>query len=207
MLLSSSRDRIPDAALESHADYELRFGHPGPAILGLGKEALLTRLTDRRSRTHHATIDYIFREAERQNAYVYTTTHVLAEVIGTIRSGERSPTVDGFWDDIRESNIVVLEDGQRWDESPVDDDGNPAFSQPLHQFQEIQKLYQENPAIDFKFHEGTLCLNGVLLEERSDGRFTVYIATFDGAVAALADRLQLDVLPYRTALRDDGDYR
>lgn len=137
------RDRIPEEALASHEEYELEFGHAGPAILGLGKGALLTRLTTRRSRTHHAAIDYIFREAATRNAYVYTTTHVLAEVIGTIRSGEESSTVQEFWADIQDSRIVILEDGREWDKSPVDEDGNAVFSQPFQQFREVQQLYQE----------------------------------------------------------------
>jgi len=201
-----SRKRIPDEALSFHEDHEMEFGHPGPAILGLDKEALLTRLTTRRSPTHHAVIDYIFREAAKKNAYVYTTTHVLAEVIGTIRSGDDSSTVESFWNDLRESSILVLEDGREWDKPPIDDDGKALFSQPFQQFQEVQQLYREYPSIDFKFHEATLVFNGVLLEERATSSFTVYVATFDGAVAALASALQLDVLPYRTPLRDDHGY-
>jgi hypothetical protein len=204
--MPTSRKRIPDEALSSHEDHEMEFGHPGPAILGLDKEALLTRLTTRRSPTHHAVIDYIFREAAKKNAYVYTTTHVLAEVIGTIRSGDDSSTVESFWNDLRESSILVLEDGREWDKPLIDDNGKALFSQPFQQFQEVQQLYQEYPSIDFKFHEATLVFNGVLLEERATSSFTVYIATFDGAVAALASALQLDVLPYRTPLRDDHNY-
>jgi hypothetical protein len=204
--MPAARNRIPDEALSSHDDYELEFGHPGPAILGLDKEALLTRLTTRRSQSHHAVIDYIFREAARKNAYVYTTTHVLAEVIGTIRSGDDPSTVESFWNDLQESTILVLEDGREWKKPPVDDTGEAVFSQPFQQFQEVQRLYQEYPSIDFKFHEATLVFNGILLEERATSSFTVYIATFDGAVAALASALQLDVLPYRTPLREDSDY-
>lgn len=204
--MPASRDRIPDEALESHDDHELEFGHLGPAILGLDKEALRTRVTTRRSRNHHAAIDYIFREAAKKNAYVYTTTHVLAEVIGTIRSGDDPNTVESFWTDLRDSTILVLEDGREWDKPPIDEDGKAMFSQPFRQFQEVQQLYRENPSIAFKFHEATLVFNGILLEERSTSSFTVYIATFDGAVAALASSLQLDVLPYRTPLRDDSSY-
>ena len=47
--MSTSRKRILDEALSSHADHEMEFGHPGPAILGLDNEVLLTRLTTRRS--------------------------------------------------------------------------------------------------------------------------------------------------------------
>lgn len=205
--MSGNRERIPDEALDSHDPGELTFAQQGPAIMGLGKEALLTRLTTRRTHTHHAVIDYIFKEAEDRNAHVYTTTHVLAEVVGTIRSGEDSETVDAFWNDIQDSSISVLEDGRGWDDPLVDDDGNPAFQRPFEQFNEVQQLYNENPDIDFKFHEATLGLNGVLLEELSDGSYTVYIATFDGALAALCDELELEVLPYRTDLRDDASYR
>lgn len=203
----ASRDRFPDEALESHNADVLRFAHERPTVLGLGKEALLTRLTTRRSRTHQAVVDYIFREAERRNAYVYTTTHVLAEVVGTIRSGEDRNTVNAFWENIQQSRILVLEDGRRWNQEPVGEDGRPTFARPFDQFETVHGLYDEHPSIDFKFHEGTLVLNGIFLEERSDAKLTVYIATFDGALAALADRLGIDILPYSTGLRDDATYR
>jgi len=206
--MCGTRERIPDQALSCHDRDELEFAHPGPSILGIGKEALLTRLTSLRTSDHHSTIDFIFREAERRNAHVYTTTHVLAEVIGTIRSSQEANTVGEFFEDVRDSNILILEDGRQWDKSPVNDNGGSVFSQPIQQFKHVQGLYSENPNIDFKFHEATLGLNGVFLEERSESRnYTVYIATFDGALAALSDTLEIDVLPYRTELRDDGSYR
>jgi hypothetical protein len=204
--MASLRERFPDEALESHEADLLEFAHKGPAVLGLGKEALLTRLTTRRTGTHQAVIDHIFREAERRNAYVYTSTHVLAEVIGTIRSGEDRSTVSGFWQNVQDSSVLVLEDGWRWDQEVVSEDGTPVFVQPFEQFETVHSLYDEYPTIDFKFHEAALVLNGVFLEERSDAELTVYLATFDGALAALADELSLDILPYSTDLRNDAAY-
>jgi hypothetical protein len=200
--MTLSRDRIADQALECHTVDTLEFGHAGPAVLGVGKEALLSRLTTRRSQEHQAAIDYIFRHAQERNAYVYTTTHVLAEVIGTIRSGTDQHTVNDFWGNIQESSIAILEDGRSWTDSPSDDEHSP-FRSSFEQFRYLQKLYDENPEIDFKFHEGTLVLNGILLEERASDARTVYIATFDGALASLADIYEIDVLPYVTPLRKD----
>lgn len=202
----SSRQRIPDKALNNHDASNIEFGHPGPAILGLGKEALLTRLTTRRSEEHHAVIDYIFDHAEERNAHVYTTTHVLAEVIGTIRSGADQHTVNEFWDAIQASDIAVFEDGQEWKKDPVDADGNATFRRPFGQFDYFQEVYQENPDIDFKFHEASVVLTGVLIEEQTPAKngHTVYIATFDGDLARLADEYQIDVIPYSTHLRNDS---
>jgi hypothetical protein len=201
----TSRRRRPDGALNHHDQSSLEFGHSGPAILGLGKEALLTRLTTRRSREHHEVIDYIFAHAKQREAYVFTTTHVLAEVIGTIRSGTDPHTVNELWKSIQSSDITVLEDGQEWKSNPISPNGNEVFRNPFDQFDNLLDLYEENPDIDFKFHEGTVVLNSILLEELSRGKsYTVYVATFDGDLASLADQYQIGVLPYHTDLRDDG---
>lgn len=199
-----SRKQVPDQALDHYNRSSLEFGYSGPVILGLGKEALLTRLTTRRSTEHHAVIDYIFQQAEKRSAYVYTTTHVLAEVIGTIRSGTDQHTVSGFWQSIQSSDIAILEDGQNWKDDAVDPSGNAVFRRPFDQFEYMAELYAENPDVDFKFHEASVVLNGISLEERSEGSYTVYIATFDGDLAALGDKYEIDILPYSTNLRDDS---
>lgn len=201
----TSRRRRPDGALDHHDQSSLEFGHQGPSILGLGKEALLTRLTTRRSQEHHEVIDYIFQHAEQREAYVFTTTYVLAEVIGTIRSGTDSHTVGEIWDSVQASNITVLEDGRQWKADSSGADGEAIARRPFDQFDYVLEFYEENPTIEFKFHEATVVSNAILLEELSPGKkHTVYIATFDGDLAALADTSGIDVLPYSTDLRDDS---
>jgi len=207
--MSGVRERIPKQALERHDRGELKPSRGGPVLLGLGKEVLLTRLTTLRSRDHHAAIDYIFEEAKRRNAFVFTTTHVVAEVLGTVRSGKDSNTVESLWDDLSESHISVLYDGEPWDEDSSSEQPTSAgFRPPKAQFRNVHRLYAEQSDLDFKFHEGTLLLNTVSLEERLDAESaTVCLVTFDGALWALGSRYGLEVLPYNTPLRADEKYR
>lgn len=143
--MSTSRDRIPEQALDCHRPGELEPGPGGPLLLGLGKEALLTRLTTLRSRDHHAAIDFIFETAKRRNAFVFTTTSVFAEVVGTVRSGTGANTVERLWNDLTESHISVLYDGESWD---VDSD----LRAPKSRFGNVQQLYHEQRDLDFKSH-------------------------------------------------------
>jgi len=208
--MPASRDRVPERALDVHEPAELQPARDGPTIIGLGKEALLTRLTTIRSRDHHAAIDYVFEVARRRNAFVFTTTYVFAEVIGTVRSGKDSNTVEALWEDLQNSNISVLHDGERWDTPAdvTDDPDDSPFRPPISQFKNIQQLYSEQPDLDFKFHEGSLVLNAISLEERSRAdSVAVCIASFDGALWALGTRLGVDVLPSTTPLRSDEAYR
>lgn len=198
--MSATRDRVPEQALDRHDPGELEPGRGGPVLLGLGKEALLTRLTTLRSRDHHAAIDYVFDVAKRRNAFVFTTTYVLAEVIGTV-SGKDSTTVEALWQGLMDSSISVLHDGEPWDEEVE-------LRPPKFRFDNVQQLYRENSTLDLKFHEGTILLNTATLEERLDAaNATVCLVTFDGTLWALGRRYGLEVLPYNTPLRADRKYR
>lgn len=199
--MSAARDRVPEQAFDRHDRGELEPGRGGPVLLGLGKEALLTRLTTLRSHDHHAAIDYVFDAAKRRNAFVFTTTSILAEVIGTVRSGNDSNTVEVLWQGLLDSCISVLYDGEPWDEEGE-------LRPPKFRFDNVHQLYRENPELDLKFHEGTLLLNSVTLEERLDAsNATICLVTFDGTLGALGRRYGLEVIPYNTPLRADGRYR
>lgn len=199
--MSAARNRIPEQALDRHDRGELEPSRGGPVLLGLGKEALLARLTTLRTRDHHAAIDYVFEAARRRNAFVFTTTSILAEVVGTVRSRSDSNTVESLRQDLTASSISVLYDGEPWDEQVE-------LRLPKARFDNVHELYRENPELELKFHEGTLLLNTVTLDERLDaGNPTVCLVTFDRIVCALGRRYGLEVVPYNTPLRADRPYR
>jgi len=199
--MSATRDRIPEQALDRHDRGELEPSRGGPVLLGLGKEALLARLTTLRSRDHHAAIDYVFDAARRRNAFIFTTTSILAEVVGTVRSRSDANTVESLWQDLTSSSISVLYDGEPWNEADE-------FRPPKSRFDNVHTLYDENPELELKFHEGTLLLNTATLDERLEAaNATVCLVTFDGLLWALGRRYGLEVVPYNTPLRADRKYR
>lgn len=203
-----ARDVTGDGTpLSDHPDEVLTPSIRGRVLLFLGKEALLARLTDSRPQKGKI-VDRCFHLL-RNRAYVATTTHTLAEVVGTVRSATTAEEAAQLIRDVQSSRIHVLYQNEEWTEMTQP---NPESER----FEIITDLYLDCPAVDFKFHEGDLVLTAATND--ANRSIDVCVLTFDGAVAALADKINLPhqdewvdsinihVLPYSTSLRNDQKY-
>jgi hypothetical protein len=193
--MSRVRDRYPDRALEIHSETDLTPDALGPVNFAFGKESLLTLYTTIRNRKHQAVVDYIFREAKRRNAGVFTTSHVVAEVIGTVSERKGATGVAQLWNDIEESDMYVLHGARPWEE-PQEGAGEKSIAEA------VTGLYNTYESIGFKFHEGTLVLDAARLDVERDSE-TMYVISLDGNLTHLAWREGLNVLPRRTELRNE----
>lgn len=192
--MSGVRTRHPERALAEHSESSLTPG-AGPVNFAFGKEALLTLYTTIRGPEQQAVIDYIFRDAKRRNAGIFTTSHVLAEVIGTVRQKRSADAVETFLRDIGASKTYVLHGARPW-ENPTSGIGEKAISE------RVRDLYITWDSIDFKFHEGTLVLDAVRLHAERISE-EVYVISFDGRLTNLAWNEGLNVLPTETSYRND----
>ena len=193
--MSGVRDRHPDRALETHAEADLVPDAPGPVNFAFGKEALLTLYTTIRNAEHQAVIDYVFREAKRRNAGVFTTSHVFAEVVGTVSERKGAAGVAQLWRDVESSNMYVLHGARPW-ENPHEGASEKSVAEA------VTGLYEAYDSVGFKFHEATLVLDAVRLEAERDSE-TTYVISLDGELTHLAWSEGLNVLPKRTDLRND----
>lgn len=192
--MSHVRNRRPAEALERHSESELVPHQPGPVNFAFGKEALLAYYTTIRPKQQYVT-DYIFREAKHRNAGVFTTSHVLAEVVGTIKSKRDTRTAIRFWNDIAESKIHVLHGAHPWD------DRNGGLGEKAIA-SGVKDLYRTRDSINFKFHEGTLVLDATKLNQERPSE-TTYVVSLDGKLTNLAWNENVNVLPSRTPHRTD----
>lgn len=193
--MSGVRTRHPEKALESHSAADLIPQEPGPVNFAFGKEALLTLYTTIRGPAQQAAVDYIFTEAKRRNAGIFTTSHVFAEVAGTIKSRKDAAAVTQFWTDIEDSKTYVLHGARPWEQA-TDGIGEKAIANG------VMNLYNTWDSIDFKFHEGTLVLDAARLQTERASE-TTYIISFDGKLTNLAWNEGLNVLPAETPHRTD----
>lgn len=166
----------------------------GPVNFAFGKEALLALYTDIRPK-RQPVVDYLFREANRRNAGVSTTSHVFAEVLGSIRSKRNVRTAIQFWNTVVESQMYVLHGAQPWNQTNSGS-GEKAIANG------VKKLYRTWESIEFKFHEGTLVLDAAKLNEERTAE-TTYVVSLDGKLTNLAWNEDVDVLPSRTPHRSD----
>lgn len=160
----------------------------GKAIAFLGKEALLARLTDLRSRRHREMVDRFFY-LSRNRAYYYTNVYVLAEVLSSVRYRASALAASRLKEDLLASEIEVLHGSDSWDAR------TPTIT-PKEVFLTVARLFEERTKIEFSFQEATLVLEAA----RSDADF---VFTYDGAVATLARSFGLDVLPYDESIRSN----
>lgn len=188
------RNRRPAAALERHSESELRPRTAGPVNFAFGKEALLALYTTLRSE-QHPVVDYVFREARRRNAGVFTTSHVIAEVMGTVRSKQDACATTRFWEAIVDSRTYVLQGAKPWQRT----DGG--FNE-REVAKGVKNLYRRWRAIDFKFHEGTLVLDAAKLNEEREAEET-FVVSLDGDLTNLAWNENVNVLPAKTPHRSD----
>jgi len=187
------RDRHPNRALETHSEGDLTPSALGPVNFAFGKEALLTLYTTIREAEHQAITDYVFREAKRRNAGVFTTSHVFAEVVGTVSERKGAAGVAKFWRDIKESDMYVLHGARPW-ENPHEGAGEKSIAEA------VTGLYEAHNSVEFKFHEATLVLDAVRLEAERESE-TTYVISLDGNLTHLAWSEGLNVLPKQTSLQ------
>lgn len=192
--MSHARNRRPATALERHSESDLVPHTSGPANFAFGKEALLALHTDIRPRKQ-PVIDFIVSEAKRRNSGVFTTSHVLAEVLGTVRSRKNAEAVAQLWDAVADSSTYVLHGARPWN-SAGGQTGEKAI------FRSVRTLYETWDDVSFKFHEGTLVLDAAKLNDERESE-TTYIVSLDGALTSLAWNENLNVLPSRTPHRSD----
>ncbi|WP_135852270.1 hypothetical protein [Halorussus salinus] len=193
--MSHVRNRRPATALQRHSEADLTPQTQGPVNFALGKEALLALYTTLRSE-QHSVVDYLFREAKRRNAGVFTTSHVLAEVVGTVKSKRDADAAVRFWNVVVDSKIVVLHGARPWGRTDAGL-GEKAIGTG------VKNLYRQWTTVDFKFHEGTLVMDAVKLNEERAAEET-FVVSLDGSLTNLAWNENLNILPSRTPHRSDA---
>lgn len=192
--MSRTQNHRPATALERHSESELVPHTPGPVNFAFGKEALLALHTDVRPR-QQPVVDFLIREAKRRNAGVFTTSHVLAEVLGTVRSKKDAKTVTRLWDAVADSKMYVLHGARPWRRSSKRTEAKSIS-------RAVKNLYETWNEVAFKFHEGTLVLDAAQLNERRPSE-TTYVVSFDGTLTNLAWNENVNVLPSKTPHRTD----
>jgi hypothetical protein len=73
---------------------------------------------------------------------------------------------------------------------------------PKEVFKKAVGTFENRSRIEFSFPEAALVL--ALARENQNRNVPVYLFTFDGTLATLADTFDVPVLPYSTPLRDDS---
>lgn len=168
-------------------------GH-GNVIVYLGKEPLLSWFTGIRSRMHREVIDRLYRLGHRR-AHFSTSVYQLVEVFTKVRYADGATTVARLQEKIVESVIRVAHGSDDWNDHRQE-------RTPKDVFDAVAGLFEERPRIEFSFPEAALVLG--LARENNTRDVPVYLFTFDGTLATLADTFGVPVLPYSTPLRDDS---
>jgi hypothetical protein len=104
-------------------------------------------------------------------------------------------TVADLHDRIGDSALRVVHGSDDWNDHRQD-------RTPKDVFDAVAGLCRERPRIEFSFPEAALVL--ALARENQNRHERVYLFTFDGTLATLADTFDVPVLPYSTPLRDDA---
>lgn len=160
----------------------------------LGKEALLSWFTGVRSQTHREVIDRLYHLGHGR-AYFTTSVYQLVEVFTKVRYEESATTARKLQEKVVDSAIRVTHGSDDWHD-------HRQQRTPRDVFDAATGLFEERHDIEFSFPEAVLVLG--LARERENRSTPVYLFTFDGTLAALADTFDVPVLPYSTPLRDDS---
>lgn len=191
----SATSRPPDEKPEAcHPDDVLFPSGQGKVIVFLGKEALLAWLSDVRSGVHEAVLDRFYELGHRRGLFT-TSAYQLVEVFTKVRYDRSAEAVADFYDRIIDSQLHVLHGSDDWNDQYQE-------RTPGDVFDAATGLFQERSDIEFSFPEAALVLG--LARESNTRRTPVYLFTFDGTLATLADTFDVPVLPYSTPLRDDS---
>ena len=112
-----------------------------------------------------------------------------------MRSKKDAEAVTRLWNAVADSKIYVLHGACPWRE--------PSKQTEVRDIaRSVKNLYQTWDHIDFKFHEGTLVLDAVQLNEEREAEET-YVVSLDGTLTNLAWNENVNVLPSRTPHRSD----
>ena len=191
--MASEHDTRGSTPIAHHADDVLFPADPGTAVVYLGKEALLAWLTDIRSAEHQEAIDR-FYNISREQTYYTTSTYTLAEVATTVRYRGSATKAAELQTKVAASSIRVKHGSDDWSASQQ-------TRTPRDIFTAVSALFAERSGIRCSFPEAALILGAA--REQRNRQTSVYLFTYDGTLATLADTFQISVLPFSTPLRDD----
>ncbi len=160
----------------------------------LGKEVLLSWFTEVRSETHREVLDRLY-DVGHPRVLFKTSIYPLVEVFTKIRYERSARATVAFHENLVGSIVRVYDGRDEWTTSAQN-------RSPRAVFRAVAELYQRRPKIEFSFPEAALVLG--LARENRNRNVPVYLFTFDGTLATLADTFEIPVLPYSTPLRDDS---
>lgn len=192
--MSFDADSGGDEPLAHHPDDVLLPAGHGNVIVYLGKEVLLSWFTGIRSNAQQAVADRLYHLGHPRVLFK-TSVYQLAEVITKVRYTNSASSVVELYDRLVDSVVRVHHGSDAWDDS------RQSWT-PKDVFRASSELFDERPQIEFSFLEAALVL--ALTRENRNRNVPVYLFTFDGVLARLADTFGVPVLPYSTPLRDDG---
>ncbi|NEU55739.1 hypothetical protein [Halorussus sp. MSC15.2] len=192
--MSADARRRDAEPLSHHPDDVLFPAGRGNVVVYLGKEALLSWFTDVRSEMHRETTGR-FQQLCRSRAIYTTNVYQLVEVFTKVRYAKSAKTVERLRSRIGDSTVRVVHGSDDWSD-------NCQERTPKDVFDAATGLFEERSGIEFSFPEAALVL--ALARESWNRDVPVYLFTFDGTLATLADTFDVPVLPYSTPLRDDA---
>lgn len=152
----------------------------GKRLVYIGKEALLTRLTDnfRTPRKHEVTTRFFELSANR--SHYLTDAYVLAEVVSAFRSGRNAQEALVLYQDAKDSDIIIHQGGDAWDNP------NPT-STPKQVLDAAAEFIGRYPTQDVSLQEAML----IIQAKRQDA----LLYSYDGPVRELGQRCGLEVYP------------
>ena len=180
--------------LAHHPDDVLLPSGRGNAVVYLGKEALLSWFTGIRSEMHREVADRLYYLGHPRVLFK-TSVYQLVEVFTKVRYAKSAETVVELQSRVVDSVVRVLHGSANWDESSQ-------TQTPKDIFEAATETLGNRPRIQFSFPEAVLVFD--LARENRNRDVPVYLFTFDGTLATLADTFDVPVLPYSTPLRDDS---
>lgn len=192
--MSSNNDSRSGEPLARHSDGVLFPTGPGTIVVFLGKEALLSWFTDIRSKERQEVIDRLYSIGQSRAVFT-TSTYQLVEVLTKVRYNKSAQTTATLTEKIANSPIRVLHGNSDWND-------RYQWEPPREVFEKAGEMFENRMEIEFSFPEAALVLG--LTRENRNRDVPVYLFTFDGTLAALADTFGVPVLPYATPLRDDS---
>jgi hypothetical protein len=191
--MSSHADVEGGEPLAHHPDDILLPSNQGNAIVYLGKEAILSWFTGLRSEKRRTIVDRLCHLGHPRVLFK-TSVYQLVEVVTKVRYAKSANAVVELYDQIADSIVRVRHGSDDWGHS------SQSWT-PKGVFRASSMLFGDRPGIPFSFPEAALVLS--LVRERENRQQPVYLFTFDGTLATLADTFDVPVLPYSTPLRDD----
>ena len=192
--MSSSPDTRGGKPLAHHPDAVLFPPGRGTVVVFLGKEALLSWFTSVRSRERQEIIDRLYNLG-RSRAVFTTSSYQLVEVFTKVRYEKSAEETVELLEKVSRSPIRILHGSDEWDDPH-------RMETPKEVFEKAVGTFENRSRIEFSFPEAALVLG--LARENQHRDVPVYLFTFDGTLATLADTFDVPVLPYSTPLRDDS---